>query len=138
MFAPVPLTADGWWVAPGTLADGRVVDVLRGGALSWDKPASVTSMYPTDRWRKYMMNLVDPAQAANRPYFAEYLCRDWNRRHAPAERLASLKLVFMLESTLPRNRTSPTRPWLVQARDCGAPAPAGELVTAKVVEPGPR
>jgi hypothetical protein len=30
MFAPTPVREDGWYVAPGKLLDGRMVDVFTG------------------------------------------------------------------------------------------------------------
>src|SRR6185503_12592868 len=40
MFAPFPAKDDGWYVVPGTLRDGKQIDVFRGGKeVSFDKPA---------------------------------------------------------------------------------------------------
>ena len=40
MFAPFPAKDDGWYVIPGRLRNGRVVDLFRGGkAVSFSKPA---------------------------------------------------------------------------------------------------
>jgi hypothetical protein len=34
-------------------------------------------------------------------YYAQYLCRDWNRRHSAAEALMELEIFYVLEWTLP-------------------------------------
>lgn len=57
MFAPHPLTDDGWFVAPALLRDGSSVDLLSGGPARWDKPASVSSTFRNARWRSYLMRL---------------------------------------------------------------------------------
>ncbi len=102
MFAPSPLTDDGWYVVPGRLADGSRVDVLRGGRpLSWNKPESVSATYPNQRWRKYMMNLWLSWNQQHRPYYAEWLCRSWNQGRPRRQRLQSLDVYFMREDTLP-------------------------------------
>ena len=100
MFAPFPLTDDGWYVMPGKLRDGREVDLMTGGALRWGKPADVSAMYPNDRWRKYMMNLWSRAHADHRLYLGRYLCRTWNDGHPPAEQLMTFQIQFMLEPTV--------------------------------------
>ncbi len=102
MYAPCPLREDGWYVVEGTLADGTRVDVLRGGGpVRWEKPELVSESYKNERWRKYMLNLWSAENADHRPYYAAYLFREWNGRHAGKERLEGLEVYFMLERTLP-------------------------------------
>ncbi len=94
MFAPTPVTEGGWFVVPGRLADGRMVDVFRNGApLSWDRPASVADSYLNRRWRRYLWTVTQVNSAAYRKYFAAYLCRDWDRKHDDV--LESLDIVLM-------------------------------------------
>jgi hypothetical protein len=99
MFAPYPLTDDGWYVMPGRLRDGRRIDVMTGGELTHEKPADVSAMYPNDRWRKYMMNIWSRANAAHRLYLGRYLCREWNEGRPWGEQLVSYEMSFMLEPT---------------------------------------
>jgi len=90
MFAPEPLSVDGWYVVPGTLASGERVDAFRGGPVSWDRPPNLASTYPSDRWRKYLANVYrGDARAAD---FARALCR-----RAPD--LASVEVVYVAEPT---------------------------------------
>lgn len=100
MFSPFPLKEDGWYVMQGLLANGSEVDLFREGtAVTWEKPTDIASMYSNERWRKYLMNIWAKKNAAYRPYYADYLCRDWNRSHSFEEQLRSLKIVFNLEFT---------------------------------------
>ncbi len=101
MFSP-PLRDDGWYVIPGKLRNGAVVDVFKeGGPVSWEKPARVSTQYPMERWRKYMMNLYGKKNAPHRLYYGKYLCRNWNSRHRKDLQLVEFELIFMRETTLP-------------------------------------
>lgn len=80
MFAD-PWRADGWYVAPGHTDSGREVDAMHGGAVRWDRPPEVSAMYPTHRWRMYLVDLHRPGNAGLRPALAGYLCRRWNGTH---------------------------------------------------------
>ena len=59
MFAPEPMRDDGWFVIVGALRGGASVDLLNRSSTSinWDKPRRVSSLYPDQRWRAYMVML---------------------------------------------------------------------------------
>jgi hypothetical protein len=79
MFAPNPLTYDGWYVIEGHLRDGRVVNVSHPERpFTFDQPASIADQYKNERWRKYLMNLSLSENADYRLYYGRYLCRSWN------------------------------------------------------------
>ncbi|MFB6311184.1 MAG: HTTM domain-containing protein [Salinirussus sp.] len=80
MFAPDPLSVDGWLVAPGVLANGSRVDAFHGGSVEWDRPPDVSATFPSARWRKYITRLWRYG-SPHRDLFASYLCDRWNRRH---------------------------------------------------------
>lgn len=108
MFAPYPWSDDGWFVIVGKLIDGREVDVFRGGApVSWEKPEWVVDDYPSQRWRKYHMNLSRDSYAGLRRPYAEYLKWKWNRTHDDGEQLTGLTIYFMREWTRPEYETAP-------------------------------
>ena len=110
----------------GQLQNGKLVDLLPGSATpmqepSNEKPTLVSAQYPTDRWRKYLMNMSDyenkdlvrphtlwspPPPSLTfiqRPYFAQYLCRKWNSGHHHSdEKLRALEIVLF--------QVNPTRP----------------------------
>src|SRR3954466_11264307 len=78
MFAPNPLTYDGWYVIEGRLRDGWPVDVLHPRQpVSYQQPASIADQYKNERWRKYMMNLSLSENTNYRLYYGRYLCRSW-------------------------------------------------------------
>jgi predicted DCC family thiol-disulfide oxidoreductase YuxK len=102
MFTPSPLKDDGWYVIPGKLKNGREVDLFRDGKeMSWAKPLLVSATYKNFRWQKYLMNLWSNDYRQYRPYYAQYLCWDWNSRHASELQLEELQIYFLLELTLP-------------------------------------
>ncbi len=124
MFAPVVFKDDGWYILEGTTADGRQLDLNRGGApVSYTKPASVVALFKNDRWRKYSENYLFVDKAWLRPYYCNYLLRTWsqNPAHPP---LRCLRVVYMKEVSLPDYRTAqPVREVLCECEPLGAPAP---------------
>lgn len=108
MFAPYPWSDDGWYVVVAKLRNGREVDIFRGGVpLSWDKPEWVVDDYPSQRWRKYHMNLSRETYKGLRRPYAEYLAWNWNRHHDSDEQLLGLDVYFMREWTRPDYKTAP-------------------------------
>lgn len=71
--------ADGWLVAPSTLATGEQVDAFRGGPVSWDPPPELASTFPSARWLRYSLSLRPDGRLAGA--LAGYLCWRWNHRH---------------------------------------------------------
>ena len=119
MFAPFPAKDDGWYVIPGTLKSGSVVDLFRDGKeISLQKPAFISLTYKNHRWRKYieLMRKRDFLQ----PVFAHYLCRDWNRRHRGGEALQDLEIIFFLEWTQPHYQYSPVEKMSVFKHRCAS------------------
>ncbi|MGH7279543.1 MAG: hypothetical protein ACREJG_12765, partial [Candidatus Rokuibacteriota bacterium] len=117
MFAPSPLKDDGWYVIPGRLQNGEVVDLFRGGeGVRWEKPDSVADTYPNTRWRRYMMLLRNHRGYA--PSYARYLCRSWNRTHGGGRSLRELEIVFVVERTLPDYRPSEPQKVSLLRRTC--------------------
>ncbi len=49
MFAPFPMTDDGWYAMPGQLADGRWVDVWNGGEPAWANEAERATWSDVDQ-----------------------------------------------------------------------------------------
>ncbi len=105
MFAPSPVREDGWYVAPGKLLDGRMVDAFTGGPLNWDRPKLIGDHYINRRWRRYLWTVTRADSAGYRKYFAAYLCRQWDRRHD--EVLESLDIILMHEMANPDYTVTP-------------------------------
>ncbi|MGH8442976.1 MAG: hypothetical protein ACRETF_08765 [Nevskiaceae bacterium] len=117
---------DGWFVVPGKREDGAEVDLLRPNEpLSYAGPehASVTHETPI-RWRTYRNRIWDPQFAIHRQEYARFLCRDWNLRAAPGQRVLSLKIVYMLERPLPPGQTPTVEQRVIWRHDCAPPGEA--------------
>lgn len=124
MFAPYPSKEDGWFVTEGTLESGKLVDVWNGGAPTYAKPADVAATYRDAKWQKYLTNLWPTMNSPHRPYFALYLCREWNERHHDQEELQSITINYMLETTPPPGEPQPTPKKIELWRQkCSDPAP---------------
>ncbi|MBC8104583.1 MAG: HTTM domain-containing protein [Cytophagales bacterium] len=106
MFAPKPLTEDGWFVYPAKLRDGTTLDLFRGEStlgkpIRWEKPDILVSHeFKNERWRRYEMNLWARIYSDQRPVYCRYLCREWNKTHTGQKRLSSLQLYYVIEETL--------------------------------------
>jgi hypothetical protein len=102
MFAPYPYKDGGWFVVPGHLSNGREVDVYHPSLSppAGEKPALLSSTFPSPRWLYYMTNLSHSENAAERPWFARYLCRRFDRAHLGDAPLRDLEITFFREWTL--------------------------------------
>jgi hypothetical protein len=108
LFAPYPSLDHGWYVLDARLRDGREIDLATGKAVTWDRPPLVSATYVNERWRKYLMNLWSGQYAAYRESYSLYLRRNWEEAH-PSDRLASIEIVFVLETALPNYRVAPAK-----------------------------
>lgn len=100
MFAPEPPARDVRYEILGRLTDGSEVALAAaGGALSAD--AASRPARPGLRWRKYLDWIAHRIHAEYRPYYGLYLCRNWNSRAVPGEKLAGLR-VWLVQESLPR------------------------------------
>lgn len=125
LFAPAPLTRDGWFVVPGELASGARVDLFRGGRpLSWSKPAHSAALWPNSRWWMFTMRLVEFDGA--RLSYAGYLCNAWNERHREGQRLVSLQIHYLYQDTLPDHTKGPIQKTHVYTATCNPPRSRGE------------
>ena len=127
MFSPWPLMDDGWFVMPGRLADGRVVDVWTAGPVGWEKPAELRVWYPHDRWWKFMENMY-PGQKNRKAAlgaFAGWVCRVWDARGQP---LARFQIFFMQETTLPDYQTTRPEKKLLWTHSCAEQAGRSEVL----------
>jgi hypothetical protein len=101
MFGDVPRQQQ-WVYGRAELADGRVVDLLRGGRpLEPVLPAGGFLSLPNHRWQKIFWELPKPTERIFSPGIATALARDWNRRHAEGEQVRSLEIRFARISSDP-------------------------------------
>lgn len=135
MFAPTPLTEDGWIVIPAKLKNGMQIDLFKNGPMlehdvnapvSYDKPAHVAAGYPDQRWQKYMMNLAAQDNSQYRLAYGQYLCRTWNARHSGGGTLMTFQILFEEENTpppgAPQTPIVPITLWSHQCFDGTTPA----------------
>lgn len=116
MFAPSPDSTGGWHVLPGELRGGQQVDLMavtrddyEPYALSWAKPRYVAGVYESNHWRKYMDRLTEEEYEDLRLHFGNYVCSEWNKRHAGSEQLVSFDIVYAEEVTLLDRRATPEK-----------------------------
>jgi hypothetical protein len=105
MFAPGPMTNDGWYVLKGVLEDGSVVNLWAPGEpLPTAKPKRVSATYLNQRWCRYLMCLWEPTYDIFLPDFAHWLQRRWDERYAegqPGKKVKSVEIIYRLEETPP-------------------------------------
>ncbi|WP_287517549.1 DCC1-like thiol-disulfide oxidoreductase family protein [Okeania sp. SIO2C2] len=122
IFAPAPPRDDGWHVIPGKLKNGKEVDVLyeKGEPVSWDKPTmkQFNKLYSNMQWRTYFLNFNRAIGKKLYPYYAEYVCREWNKNNQGAEKLESLDIFFMDERTVPPGETQTVEKKSVMQKSC--------------------
>lgn len=121
MFAPKPLTEDGWYVFPGILRDGTQIDVFSGktGKISYEKPEWIAYIYKNQRWQKYLMNLWAGNFKDYRLSYGRYLCREWNDHHDMDQHLLQFDMIFMLENTPPPGQVQlPIVPTTIWSHQC--------------------
>lgn len=110
MFAPDPMTEDGWFVVTAFQEDA-VIDLMRDGApVSWEKPDDISDTFPGDRWKEFMMTAYDedPFEGYWERYI-EHAAREYFVAHPNAAPLVSVSVVYVLEETLPGNTTAPPK-----------------------------
>lgn len=122
MFSPYPLKEDGWFVITGTLENGEEVNLYEfNGNLDGTKPENVSAIYPTQRWRKYMMNLWSNRFASYRTNLADYYCKQWNIYGSRNIYLETVHIKFYLEMSLPNYQKAD-----IQEQNLGFPKKDGE------------
>ncbi len=118
MFAPTPLTEDGWYILKASLSDGSDVDLLRNGAqLDWNKPALASALYKDSRWQKLLVNLWTPEFRNHRVRVGEYICRKWNQQQGALSQAVAWNLHYMMELTRPDGSTAPVRSEMLAGSD---------------------
>ena len=104
IFAPNPPRDDGWHVVLGTLKNGNRVNLLSEiEEINWDKPTikDRDRLYRNMQWRTYFINLNRNIGEKLYPHYGNYLCQQWNENRAPKDRLESVEIFFMTETTAP-------------------------------------
>jgi hypothetical protein len=104
LFAPKPLTEDGWLVLEATQKDGTKIDLIREGReVSYEKPALISAEFRDYKWQKLEMNLYLAQNAMVRAPFCSHLVARWNENQLPERQIVSWTLNYMRELTLPHH-----------------------------------
>jgi hypothetical protein len=99
MFAPNPPNTSGWFIMVGKRKDGTEVDIWNDvSPVSWERPEVPSATYHTQRWRKFLDNIINPRHAVVRPYFLKWLCKDWNEGHDDVEQVRSITMYHMKQT----------------------------------------
>lgn len=110
MFAPNPMTFDGWYVI--TEADENAdegVNLLETSNPSiWEKPVAVAETFPSDRWKEYLMTLSDmgdPPQLWKN--VVTHFSERYNRNAPSPVNVDRLRVVYMMEKSTVRGEAVP-------------------------------
>lgn len=96
MFGTIP-RQEQWVYGAATLADGRVVDLLRHGRpLEQDRPAGGFASLGTHRWHKLFWIMPRPECRRFAAPTAAALVRAWNGRHGESEQVVAFQLRFAM------------------------------------------
>jgi hypothetical protein len=105
MFAPYPQKNDGWFIQPGVLSNGELVNISADEIeLPVAERPESSEQFESYRWRKYMNFLWLKRNAKHRKPYGAWVCRDWNSRHDRSEQLLAFNMYFIKEPTLPPGR----------------------------------
>lgn len=115
MFAPYPLTTDGWYAAPGTLESGDRVDAFYLSSPVGDDRPDTSEMYPSARWRKYLVGVRYSGSERLERGVAGYFCRRWNATHE--DDLTNVT-VYYVEQPTRLDGPEPTRRVELTDRNC--------------------
>jgi hypothetical protein len=106
MFAPNPIKVGGWYVMPGKLEDGTVVDVYhqRSSEPNWGLDYEPPKGMRSQGWRKFLVDFLPNLDSKVQLHFGGYMCRRWNQNvppETPTKRLKTFQIFFMRQITLP-------------------------------------
>jgi hypothetical protein len=75
-------------------------------------------MYPSQRWRKYMINLWLSENKEHRLYYGRYLCRKWEQEHGEKDKLQTFQIHYMREDSLPNYAVAPVEDVIIWNHWC--------------------
>lgn len=100
MFAPAVFKDDGWFIKEGFTGASKIDLYTYPDSLSYEKPRYAVRQFKSARWRKFGENIIFIDNIPVRGSYCKYELEKWNRNH-PDQPLDSLKIVYMMEVTLP-------------------------------------
>jgi hypothetical protein len=120
MFAPYPVKSTMWFIVPGTLQDGRQVDLLPSvvednprlvAEVDWGEPSDVRATFNgEERWRKVFESLANSGDSDVLLSLGQYICRNWNGTNAGTpSQLMTFEIVELWEQTMEDNQRGPVQ-----------------------------
>ncbi len=101
MFAPRPFPYGGWFDIHGELADGTKVNLLQPDRPPQQhRPDFVCDQYPSMRWRKTLLNLIERDCTTYRVTLLDFLRRRWNDSHDFDRQLVRVDAIYQRQLTL--------------------------------------
>jgi hypothetical protein len=101
MFASPPVET-GWYRVTGRNSYGDEIDLLTGVPLkgtALEKPSDIWSQYIDHRWRKLMFEVMPETRRSHWPRLAQTLAKRWNRGREQSQRITTIEMVLMRETT---------------------------------------
>lgn len=98
LFAPAPMSEDGWYVLEGEMEDGQHIDLLKNRPLDFSKPPSVANDFKNHRWRRWMQNMEMRRDARVFESYCYWVASHWNHERQ-TNRVLSMKFFFVSEPT---------------------------------------
>lgn len=133
MFAPDPPQASHYYLIPGHLRNGTVVELFRNrGLFQWtgtpfsDRSRGAAAQYRADvgshRWAKFYENLNNHEhEDLIRERFLHYVCEQWNERHSGQTELLTVALeYYLVAQSVDGSRKPPKRVPLATVRCDGS------------------
>jgi hypothetical protein len=129
MFAPYPVKSTMWFIAPGTLHDGRKVDLLPSAIqgnpglfaeVDWGEPSDVRATFNSEeRWRKVFESLANTGDSDVLLTLGQYICRNWNGTNGGTEsQLMTFDIVQLWERTMEDNQRGPVEQHVFWSHVC--------------------
>jgi len=120
MFAPYPVKSTMWFIVPGTLQDGRQIDLLPSvihnnprlfAEVDWGEPSDVRATFNgEERWRKVFESLANSGDSDVLLSLGQYICRNWNGTNAGTPtQLMTFEIVQLWDQTLEDNQRGPVQ-----------------------------
>lgn len=107
MFAPIVFRDDGWFIFEATTVQKKSIDIYNyGKKVDFSKPDLIVRRVKNDRWRKYQENILFVNNNGYRPYYCQWLMREWNKDAPASLQIIKLNIIYMKEVTQPNYKKS--------------------------------
>jgi hypothetical protein len=126
MFAPDPVSFTRWFSVAGdvSFANGTncTIDLWTGADVRSERPSNVMLLYRDQRWRKLLLNVLDEVNYVATPWFAFYMCRQWNNHNSEFIEAGGLvnsaRIIAYQSDVLPGNSWSTPRQYEHYFHEC--------------------